>query len=87
MGVFTIFTYVLRLEIHEKTVKFQTRANNKETMYTTREEVCKAVEELKRKKCRDKTGWNNEMVLETGDDMIDGLLEMINKMEEATIVE
>ena len=60
-------------------------AKNNGHILTTREEVCDAVSELKRKKCKDKTGWNNEMVLDTGDDMIEGLLAMINKMEEERI--
>ena len=60
-------------------------ANNKETIFTTREEIGKAISQLKRKKCKDRTGWNNEMILDTGDDMIDSLLAMINKMEEERI--
>ena len=38
-------------------------AENEPTILTTREEICAAVKELKRKKCKDKTGWNNELVL------------------------
>ena len=60
-------------------------ANNNETILTTREEICNAVGKLKRKKCKEKTGWNNEIILDTGDDMVDGLLAMINKMEEERI--
>ena len=58
-----------------------TMANNKETVLTTREELVTAVNQLKRKKCKDKTGWNNEIILETGEDMLDSLLLMMNKME------
>ena len=56
-------------------------AEKKETIYTTREEICIAVQELKRKKSKDRTGWNNELVLETGEDMIDSLHAMMNRME------
>jgi hypothetical protein len=56
-------------------------ANNKETVLTTREEIVTAVNKLKRRKCKDKTGWNNEILLEAGDDMLDSLLLMINRME------
>ena len=56
-------------------------ANNNETILTTRDEIETAVSQLKRKKCKDKTGWNNEIILESGKDMIDSLLAMMNKME------
>ena len=56
-------------------------AEKKETILTTRDEVCGAVSELKRRKCKDKTGWKNEMILETGEDTIDSLHAMMNKME------
>ena len=46
------------------------------------EEIQAAVKEMKRKKCKDKTGWNNEIVLETGEEMLECLLALINKMEE-----
>ena len=57
-------------------------AEKKETILTTREEVSIAVSALKRKKCKDKTGWKNEIILESGEDMIDALHSMMNKMEE-----
>ena len=60
-------------------------AENKPTVLTTREEICAAVKELKRNKCKDKTGWNNELVLETGDDMIEALQAMMNRMERERI--
>ena len=56
-------------------------ADKKDTRLTTKEEIQTASKRLKRKKCKDKSGWNNEMVLETGDEMLECLLEMINKME------
>ena len=58
----------------------------KRTILTTKEEVERAVKELKRKKCKDRTGWNNEIVLESGEDMIDGLHCMFNKMEVERVV-
>ena len=57
-------------------------AEKKETKFTTMEEIQAAVKEMKRKKCKDKTGWNNEIVLETGEEMMECLLALINKMEE-----
>ena len=51
-------------------------AESAETILTKREEVSKAVNKLKRKKCKDKTGWNNEVILESGEDMIDSLMDM-----------
>ena len=56
-------------------------AEQKETILTKREEVSRAVEKLKRKKCKDRTGWNNEIILESGEDMIDSLTAMMNRME------
>ena len=35
-----------------------------------------SVKELKRKKCRDKSGWNNEIVIETGEEALCRLLNM-----------
>ena len=37
---------------------------------------------MKRKKCKDKTGWNNEIILESGEDIINSLHAMFNKMEQ-----
>ena len=56
-------------------------ADKKDTRLTTKEELQTASKKLKRKKCKDKSGWNNEMVLETGDEILECLLEMISKME------
>ena len=61
--------------------KIMNIAQERETLFTTREEICSAIDELKKKKCKDKTGWNNEIVLEIGEDMIDSLLAMMNRME------
>ena len=61
--------------------RIMTIADNNQTVLTTREEIEAAVSQLKKKKCKDKTGWNNEIILESGKDMIDSLLAMINKME------
>ena len=52
------------------------------TRFTTKDEMIAASKELKRKKSKDKSGWNNEMVLETGNSMIECLLALVNKMEE-----
>ena len=57
-------------------------AESKETRYTSKEEMQTAVKELKRKKCRDRSGWNNEIVIETGEEMLECLLALVNKMEE-----
>ena len=61
-------------------------AKSKEPVLTTKEEVQMAVKELKRNKCKDKTGWQNELVLETGEEMIECLHGMMNKMEKERAV-
>ena len=57
-------------------------AEEKRTVLTTNAELKKAIKTLKRKKCKDKTGWNNEVILEGGEEMEKSLLAMFNKMEE-----
>ena len=68
--------------IEEAFSRITSLSENKETRFTTMEEIQAAVKEMKRKKCKDKTGWNNEIVLETGEEMLECLLALINKMEE-----
>ena len=68
--------------IEEAFSRIMSLSKNKETRLTTMEEIQAAVKEMKRKKCKDKTGWNNEIVLETGEEMLECLLALINKMEE-----
>ena len=48
---------------------------------TTKEEVSRARKELKRKKCNDPYGWNNEMLIEGGDEMDQSLQHLFNRME------
>ena len=38
-------------------------ADTKDTKYTTIEEMQTAAKKLKRRKCKDRSGWNNEMVI------------------------
>ena len=61
--------------------RMMTLAEKTETRYTTKDELEAAAKELKRKKAKDKSGWRNEIVLETGDGMIECLLALVNKME------
>ena len=61
-------------------------ADKEETRYTTTQEILDARKELKKKKCRDGTGWNNEMLLGEGDEMVKSLKKIYNMIEEERIV-
>ena len=56
-------------------------ANSLPTKLTTDNEIKTAVNQLKRKKCNDSEGWNNEIILEGGNEMINSLKNLFNKME------
>ena len=56
-------------------------ADETETRYTTMEEITIARKELKRKKCRDGTGWNNEMLLGEGEEIQKSLKYIFNMIE------
>ncbi len=51
------------------------------TTYTTMSEIEEAIKELKKKKCKDEWGWNNEIVIEGGNEMKKSLLKLFNRME------
>ena len=48
---------------------------------TTKDEVKAARKELKKKKCKDPYGWNNEMIIAGGDEMDKSLQHLFNRME------
>ncbi len=56
-------------------------ANTMEPQLTKKEEIVEAIKELKRKKCKDAYGWNNEIVLEGGNEMVESLLYLFRRME------
>ena len=68
--------------IEEVFKKIMLIAEKRPTRYTTMDEMQAAVKELKRKKSKDKSGWNNDFVIETGEEMLECLLALVNKIEE-----
>ncbi len=54
---------------------------DKETSLTTIEEVEEAINELKTGKCKDGSGWNNEIIINGGKEMKTSIHKMINRME------
>ena len=57
-----------------------------ENTLTSLEEVKIAIKQLKKKKCKDRTGWYSELVTETGDEMAECLHTLMNRMEKERIV-
>ena len=56
-------------------------ASKQPTKLTTREEVEIAMKKLKRKKCKDGGGWNNEILLDGGEEMTTSIHALFNKIE------
>ena len=56
-------------------------AEKEPTMLTTESEIAEAKKELKRKKCKDGNGWNNEILLDGGEEMDKSLLKLFNRIE------
>ena len=61
-------------------------ADKQEITYTTVDEIEEAMKLLKRKKCKDGTGWNNEIILNGGEEMVISLHKIFNQIEEQRIV-
>ena len=63
-------------------------ASKQPILLTTREEVETAMKKLKRKKCKDGGGWNNEILLDGGEEMTTSIHALFNKIEtERTVPE
>ena len=63
-------------------------AKNQPTKTSTKGEVEDAMKTLKRKKCKDVSGWNNEMIVDEGEEMEKSVLKLINRIEvERTVPE
>ena len=56
-------------------------ADSLEPVLTTIEEITQAKKELKKKKCKDPYGWNNELIINGGEEMDRSLLYLFNRME------
>ena len=56
-------------------------ANNTETKLTSLEEVEEAIQVLKTGKCRDGGGWNNEILINGGREMVISIHKIINRIE------
>ena len=61
-------------------------AEKQEITYTTTEEIEEGIDKLKKKKCRDGSGWNNEMIINGGQEMLLSLQKIFNKLEEERLV-
>ena len=60
-------------------------AKKQPTALTAMAEIEEAIKELKKKKCKDEWGWNNEIVIEGGKEMIVSLKKLFNRMERERI--
>ena len=56
-------------------------AEQQPTVLTTMSEISEAKKELKRKKCKDGSGWRNEMLLDCGSEMDKSILKLFNRIE------
>ena len=56
-------------------------AKQQPTKLSTKDEVENAMKKLKRKKCKDGGGWNNEIILDGGDEMTASIVNLFNKIE------
>ena len=65
-------------KVEEKFNKIMKKASEQEPIDVEREVIEKVVTGLKKKKARDVEGWNNEMMIYGGEEMILSLLSMIN---------
>ena len=75
-------------KVEEKFNKIMETAQKQTPMQITEETVRNVLSTLKRKKARDNEGWNNEMLLDGGDEMVKSLVEMTNQfMKEYEIPE
>ena len=61
-------------------------ANNSGTTLTTIEEVEEAISELKKGKCKDGYGWNNEIIINGGKEMSISIHKIINRIETEKMV-
>ena len=66
--------------------KVLAEAEEKETIFTTLEEVQDAMKFLKKKKSKDGSGWNNEVIMNGGEEMVKSLHKIFNKMEKERVV-
>ena len=56
-------------------------AEQQPTMLTEMSEITFAKKELKRRKCKDGSGWNNEVLLDGGEEMDKSIIKLFNRME------
>lgn len=66
--------------------KVMEAAEDQDITYTTLEEIKAGIKLLKRKKCKDGSGWNNEIILNGGEEMELSLQKIFHKIEEQRIV-
>ena len=66
--------------------KVLAEAEEEATIFTTLEEVQDAMKFLKKKKSKDGSGWNNEVIMNGGEEMVKSLHKIFNKMEKERVV-
>ena len=64
--------------------KVMEQAAAQEIRYTTYGEIRTGIKSLKRRKCKDGSGWNNEVILNGGEEMIKSLKKIFNEIENGT---
>ena len=57
-------------------------AKQQPTRYTEPDEISAAKKELKRRKCKDGSGWCNEVILDGGEEMDQSILKLFNRLED-----
>jgi hypothetical protein len=62
------------------------QAKDQDVTYTTDSEIKTGIKLLKRKKCKDGSGWNNEIILNGGEEMIKSLRKIFNEIERQRMV-
>ena len=68
--------------VEEKFNKIMEEGRKQEPKKTDIETVTRVVKGLKRKKARDNDGWNNEVMIDGGDEMVDSLIKMTDMVQE-----
>ena len=66
--------------------KVMEQAAAQEIRYTTYGEIRTGIKSLKRRKCKDGSGWNNEVILNGGEEMIKSLKKIFNEIETLRMV-
>ena len=66
--------------VNEMFGKIMERGKKQEKQNITNDDIKEALSKLKKKKCKDSEGWNNEIMLEGGEEMISSLRKMTDQI-------